>query len=279
MEKLNFLLAQWAHLPPQGSDAWLAARRTRIGGSEIASAIGQSPYEKPADYVAKKRSAHRFTAAACTFGRVMEPVAKRIIEGLLDTVVHELGAVPSTRFPMCYSPDGLLLLNDELKLLEIKCPFRRSRLVEVPKHYLCQVQSGMNILPCESTLFYQFRFRSCRIEDMGTSVKYNRWMHTESYKRCPKIKPLRWGYLHWEADSDLIDLGALGKEDTHNLCVVDRLGTATQHWETTELPDEGYILPWKLFDYTTVDVPRDPDFLERHADRLWDIHRQLLPDE
>ncbi len=275
MEKLLFLKAQWSHLPVQGSEAWLASRRTRIGGSEIASAIGMSPYQKPAELIASKIGNKRIKSAACTFGRVFEPVAKEYIEEALACEIHELGAVPSTRFPMCYSPDGLVVLGDVIKLIEIKCPFRRSKLAAVPEHYECQVQAGMNILPCESTLFYQFRFRACRVADLGPSNRYNRWLHTESYKRCPRSVPLRWGFLHFDADCDLIDLGALEKETAHKLCFVDRL-TPSIHWESKDLPREGYVLPWKLFDFSMVELQRDSGFLDRHAETLWETHRKLL---
>lgn len=275
MEKLIFLQRTWSHLPVQGSDEWLASRRTRIGGSEIASAIGLSPYQKQGDLVASKKENRRLRNAACTFGRIFEPVAKQHIEQALGVVINELGAVPSTRFPMCYSPDGLVVLGDTLKLIEIKCPFRRSKLETVPEHYACQVQAGMNILPCESTLFYQFRFRACRMEDLGMSDKYNRWLHTESYKRCPRSMPLRWGFLHFDADTDQIDLGALTKEDAQKLCTVDRMAPTIQ-WESRDFPQEGYVLPWKLFDVTEVEIPRDPEFLNRHSEKLWETHRLLL---
>lgn len=274
MEKLAFLKTQWAHLPPQGSEEWLQSRRTRIGGSEIASAIGVSPFQMPHELITSKLENKRFKAAPCTFGRIMEPVAKEFIQRHYGWEIHELGAVPSTRFPMCYSPDGLCVDENELKLIEIKCPFRRSKIGNVPDHYRCQVQAGMNILPCEEAYFLQFRFRACKIADLGKSVKYNRWMHTESYKRCPEKKPVAWGYLHFDADTDLIDLGALQKEDVDKLCTVDNM-KATLHWESKDMPLEGYVLPWKLFDHSFVRVPRIPLFLDNHCETLWSTHTAL----
>ncbi len=274
MHKLNFIVNQWSHLPVQGSQEWLESRRTRIGGSEIASAIGLSPYQKREELVAAKLVPKRFKSAACSFGRAFEPVAKQFIEETDGLDIRELGAVPSTRYPMCYSPDGIFAVGEELVLLEIKCPFRRSDLRRVPEHYKCQVKAGMCILPCEETYFYQFRFRACSLAQLGGGKKYNRWLHVESYKRAPEASPIRWGYIHYDDDTDLIDLGCLNRDNESQLCVIERLDGVC-HWERKELPDSGYILPWKLFDVAMEKIPRDPAFLDDHSQVLWEIHKKL----
>lgn len=275
MQKLNFLQQNWSHLPAQGTDEWLASRRTRIGGSEMASAIGMSPYQSADDLVVVKCAAKKLKAAPCTFGRILEPVAKLIIEEDYYFKIHELGAVPSTRYPVCYSPDGLAVCEDKLKLIEIKCPFRRSKLETIPPYYLCQVQTGMNVLPCEETLFFQFRFRLCPLAVLGNSKKYNRWLHTESYRRCAEETPSKWGWLHFEDECDMTDLGELHRDNADTLCIVDGLSAEIHMGTPDRVPDTGYVVPWKLFNHTCVRVPRDPMFLETHAETLWTLHSRL----
>ena len=286
--KLAYLKSQYCNLAPQGSEAWLQSRRTKIGGSEVAAAIGKSPYQKPKQLTDNKKSMARIRAAPCTFGHMFEPLAKTIIEQELRTEIHELGAVPSSRYPICYSPDGLVVQkvkssktakskhqeSEELNLIEIKCPFRRSRLDTVPDHYLCQVLTGMCVLPCEKTLFYQFRFRICRQKDIGPSEKYNRWLHVEAYKRCPDVKPLRWGFMHFPGPLRLQDLGALRKENADDLCDFQRREREV-FWESKDYPKTGYVMGFKLFDMSCVEVPRQPAFLDEHADTLWKIHSTL----
>lgn len=275
MEKLAYLKSQYGHLPAQGTPEWLESRRTKIGGSEVASAIGECPYRKPTELVDCKKNQKFVRNAACTFGHVFEYVAKQVIKAEYAHEVHEMGAIPSSRWPVCYSPDGVIVDGDDLVLVEIKCPFRRSKIAEVPPHYLCQVQTGMSVLPCDRCNFYQFRFRICSIAQLGGSVKYNRWMHCESYKRAPNKSPIRWGFLHIPADTDLIDLGALSRDHEEKLCIINGLRNKL-YFETKEMPFSGYVLPFKLFEMSLVEVPRDPAFLDKNGATLWKLHSDLV---
>ena len=244
----------------------------------MAAALGLSPYMTTEDLVTRKKKATKLRAAACTFGRVMEDVAKQVIKDVYGYEIEELGAIPSTRYPLCYSPDGLVVCEDRLKLVEIKCPFRRSKLSEIPKYYLPQIQTGMNILPCEEALFYQFRFRCCKHTELGASTKYNRWLHSESYKRCPVSTPTHWGWIHFEDECDMIDLGALQPHEEENLCSVEGLDACMHRGKPERWPDTGYVLPWKLFDHTCARVPRDAHFLEEHSAEIWDAYKRLCED-
>ena len=274
MHKLKFLKEQYAHLPAQGTDEWLKSRRTKVGGSEIAAVIGKCPYKKPAALIKQKKECTFIKSAACTFGRVMEDVAKHILAEDEGLDIHELGAIPSSRYPMCYSPDGVVVIGDDLKLIEIKCPFRRSKLDNVPDHYNCQIQAGMNILPCEEALFIQFRIRICTIRQLGHGKKYNRWVHVESYKRCPDKEPTHWGFLHFRSRRPLTDLGALGKDNILSLCKIDRM-SFTIHMGSVDFPMNGFVIPFKVFGYTIINVPRDPTFLAKNQDALWNAHKAL----
>lgn len=274
MHKLQFLRDAYGHLPPQGSDAWLQSRKTKIGGSEMATVLSRNPYMKSCKFVESKKTAKWSESAPCTFGRVFEVVAKQHM-AQHGVTIHELGAIPSPRLPVCYSPDGVIVEEDDLVLLEIKCPWRRRKIGTVPDQYMCQIQTGMNILPCDRCYFYQFRFRLCVWEDLGPSVRYNRGIHYEWYKNCPPKKPLRWGYIHWPGKERLEDLGALTADTADNLCVIVKRRMEI-HWESTEVPQGGYVLPFKLFDETKLEVDRDQGFLDDCAGSVWDVFKQLL---
>lgn len=278
MDKVKFLKEQYGHLPAQGTDAWRESRRTKVGGSEMAAVLGKSPYIKSDQIIARKKCDFRLdNSAACTFGRVFEDVALHHIEVTEQTKVHHLGAIPSSRFPVVYSPDGVIAKGDDLVLVEIKCPFRRSKIEDVPAHYLCQVLTGMCVLPCVYANFYQFRFRCCRVSDLGPSQRYNRWLHFESRKRCPDKTPLAWGFLHWDEDTDLIDLGALGGDASTQLCFVNGKEFTIHHGDD-QLPLSGYVLPWKLFEFTVNRVERQDDFLISHEKELWAVYKRLIED-
>lgn len=274
MLKLQFLLSRVASQAKQDNDEWKASRKTKIGGSEVAGALGLSPYESKDDMVASKRSYKRKVSAACVFGRLFERVGRYIIQDTENIKVHRVGALASTRYPVCYSPDGVIIDGDELKLVEIKCPYKRSRIGTVPAHYRIQVLTGMEIMPCESAVFYQFRFRICRISDIGPTPNYNRGMHTEGYVRCPSVAPVRWGYLvfNWPCR---LDLGALTANTDDQICLFQRK-RASVVFEQKDIPETGAIMGWKLFEATRTDIPRDPGFLDKNSASLWDTHGALV---
>lgn len=275
MIRLNYLTEQYAHLPPQGTSEWLENRKTKIGGSEVASVLGQCKYRSRSKLLEDKKTSAWTSNACCVFGNLFEPVAKHVLLKDLEIEVKEMGSVPDTRFPVAYSPDGLFVKDDKLVLLEIKCPFRRYKLDTIPKHYLPQIKTGMCVLPVDSALFVQMRFRICRLGQIGPSQGYNRWCHLESRKRMPDMDPVHWGYIHFPSDCPLADLGSVGKEDIEDLVLFkDKVHTVV--YESMDLPTTGVILGWKLFSYTTIDVERDPDFLDEHKEELWSFFNELV---
>ncbi len=273
MHKLKFLIEQYGHLPKQGTDAWLQSRKTKIGGSEVAAVMGKSHFCTYDELIANKKAAQPLVTAACTFGRVFEIVAKQHLASKGDEI-HELGAIPCSRYPVCYSPDGVLVVDDDLVLVEIKCPWRRKHIEEVPVQYMYQIQTGMSVLPCEKCVFLQFIFRLCRVEDLGFNERYNRYLHFDSKKTMPPSKPRRWGFVHFAADTDLIDMGRLEPDTADNLCIADTL-VAEVHWESHDIPTSGYVMPFKLFHETALTVARDAGFLDRIGKTLWQTHLKL----
>lgn len=274
MNRLRYLQQCFFGLPPQGSAAWLESRRSRLGGSEVAAALGRCKYQSRDKLIASKRAQTRLVNAACTFGTIFERVAKEFLAQEKEWEIHELGAVPSARFPVAYSADGLVVEGEKLVLLEIKCPFRRSSIQTVPAHYLPQVLSGLAILPCDEAAFLQFRFRMCRRSDIGGNRRYNRWIHVESRQRAPDAAPLRWGYLHWDGPDPVIDLGALTKVSQDGVCVVRRRPFAVR-WEAQPTETSGFLMGFKLFGWTDNRVPPEKDYLEAHQATLWECFDAL----
>lgn len=274
MQQLKYLQMQYSNLPEQGTDAWLQSRRTKIGGSEIASVLGKCPYKSYSKYIEDKKANAFKNNAACTFGHLLEPVAKHIMEEEQGIKIHEMGAIPATNFPICYSPDGVIVRDDKLILLEIKCPFRRYKLSVIPPHYLNQVKTGMCVLPCHECEFHQFRFRICKAHQINKGVEYNRWMHTEARKRVPDCIPLRWGYFHFHSKCKMHDLGQLRKETSDDL-VYFKNWKHTIYYEKSELPKTGYVLGWKLFEMTSQIIDRDPMFLEDNKEKIWEAFAEL----
>jgi len=285
--RLSYIKTLEIRLAPQGSDLWLENRLNQFGGSELASVFGSCPYKKRKDLISEKVNKKRFKAAACSFGRVMEDVAKKYLREYLDYKIYDFGAIKSSSYPVAYSPDGIIHREDELILLEIKCPWRRYKLEEIPKHYLPQIMGGMSILPVDYCEFIQFRFRLCSVWDIGPSHKYNRWLHYEGQKRVPNTDPIIYGYIQFSESATMlnsnnnkvtfIDLGRCSPDNEELIADLPKVEKRNIFInEIPRRPFRGQILGFKLFDMTTKKVKRDPMYLENKSKELWEGYKELL---
>lgn len=274
MNKLQKLLTAHQGLPAQGTAEWLAGRRYRLGGSEMAAALGVCPYRSREKLVEEKVHRQFTGSAACTFGTLFEPIAKHYIRKQEDVTIWEMGSVPHETLPIAYSPDGLIVKNDTMILLEIKCPFQRRKYDVVPKQYFPQINTGMEVLDCPVSWFYQLRFRLCKLQDIGPNPRFNRWLHYEGRNKVPDEVPTGWGYVHFEAPCPLDDLGKLGRPDMDVLMDFRRLPHKV-YYETADLPNGGVVMGFKLFEVTRHEVQRDEGYLERHKEQIMKVAEML----
>jgi len=141
-----------AHSPP-----WYLARVGRIGGSDIATACGWSPWHSRAELLEEKSAVQPATAstAAQERGNMLEPAALAWLsarkgvgydaEASVTTWLHE------TLDWAMFTPDGI---TEDGELVEIKTTSDRSidrgwgraGTDQVPLYYAAQVQWGLGIL-------------------------------------------------------------------------------------------------------------------------------------
>lgn len=146
----------------QRSDAWKAARKWRLTGSNFGAAAGHNPYKSPEGLVVDMLWGNFTGNAATEWGTQYEPVACAMYEARMrqqwpDFVVQHKGliVIPDTPF-IGVSPDGLCRYWDAAAghyvtfLLEIKCPFRwkQDKFYDghVPTYYYDQIQGIMGFL-------------------------------------------------------------------------------------------------------------------------------------
>lgn len=140
----------------QRSDEWLALRGTMLTASDLASAIGDNPYEKPSDLLLKKCGAVKWGGNAATaHGTLLEPIARDLYDARYTRKSHEIGLVqhPEHKW-LGGSPDGV---TEDGRLIEIKCPLTRKITPAVPKYYLPQIQLLLEVLDLEVCDFIQYR--------------------------------------------------------------------------------------------------------------------------
>lgn len=271
MHKLDYYKNKFSDLYTQGSSQWLKGRASCFGGSEMSTILGENTYETCENLLQKKIYLQIDIADTTQWGHWFENVSKFYIQQKWGEI-HEFGSIPHPYYPVCYSPDGLLVIDNELVLLEIKNPIMRG-INKIPEHYFPQVKSGMCILNVKYTLFAQFRFRRCSLETPVNNYIYDRHYHKEYRKRCKDQKPISWGYLYWEGENKLVDLsqykdmvGKLGNRASRNPKI---------YIETEFNPTKGYILKWKLFECVYASIPPDHFYLSDREDELWELYNLL----
>lgn len=141
----------------QRSEEWLELRKNVLTASDVPTAIGENPYQKPFDLLLKKcGKGEPFTGNFATaHGNKFEDEARILYEQKYNEKVHEIGLYihPTIKW-LGGSPDGV---TESGKLVEIKCPLSREIKDEVPIHYMGQIQICMEVLDLESCDFIQYK--------------------------------------------------------------------------------------------------------------------------
>jgi len=268
MYKLEYYQSKFKNLFEQGSDDWLEGRRFAFGGSEIAAVLDADPYTKFTDLLQKKKTRENIKEDNTEWGKMFEPVSKIFITLEQEKKIHEFSSIPHCFFPVCYSPDGVLVDGDDLVLLEIKNPIRRG-VGYIPEYYLHQIKTGMCILNVKHTLFAQFRFRRCVIWTDPDSHSFDRFYHKD-FKTRP-MKPVTFGYLFWPGQNELVDLATKERMIDHipkgkpQIIIADR----------TFKPNSGYVLMWKLFEIKYDKILPEADYLQKNEKKLWQKYENL----
>ena len=140
----------------QRSEEWLKLRGKMLTASDLATAIGLNPYEKPKDLILKKCGKKKFDGNRATeHGNKYEDEARDIYCTQYGEVSHEIGLHPHPVYDwLGGSPDGI---TESGKLIEIKCPLSRKITPEVPIYYMPQLQLLMEILNLEEAVFIQYK--------------------------------------------------------------------------------------------------------------------------
>lgn len=147
---------------PQRTPEWLGYRRNRVTGSNFGSAAGHNPYSTPIQLVTESLWREFVGNAACDWGTKYESTARdeyvawlrsqAAMAGEIDPNgiwCDETGLMVVKSWPFAgISPDGIVHMGDgTLRLLEIKCPFKK-RLYgpAIPSYYYDQVQGIMGLM-------------------------------------------------------------------------------------------------------------------------------------
>lgn len=270
MHKLEYLKCKFSNMHKQGTDEWLQSRMFSFGGSEIGTLLNKNRYKTRENLFRDKINKVNETDDPRHWGNLFEPVAKIFICIQRKCEIHDFGSIPHPYYPICYSPDGVMVEGDDLVLLEIKNPIWRGVGV-VQENYQIQVKTGMCILPVKHCLFAQFRFRRCPIYTDPHDKSFDRDYHRESVTRAKPKTPILFGYMYWDGPEELIDLGSVPEIYKHTL-----------HQKSPRIilneifhPITGMVLMFKLFEVSYEIIPAEPDFLSKQDKTWWTYYKEL----
>lgn len=270
--KLYYLKKNYDQLARQGSEAWFEGRRTRFGGSEIGTVVSASKGLE--NFCINKVKAKTFLNLYCWWGTEFENVAKKYYEYKHTLKIHEFGAIPSSNFPVAYSPDGVIVMNNDLYLIEIKCPFLRHLNTEtkIQKNYALQVQMGMQIIPCDQTIFLQFKFRKCSYEELFKPGQYDKKFHNEHEKDLEEQIEIFSGAFFWETNNFIQEkVHKFHKPSNVYLSFYDKA-----FYKQINLKDKGYVMYFKCLYIKEDVIVKDPTFDKQYQDILWQNYNVLI---
>lgn len=270
--KLLYLKRNYYNLARKDSISWVTGRQTRFGGCEIGKIIKR----RHKSVIKSKISAIKFKPKRnlyCAWGLTFEEVAKIYLKHQQKLEIFEFGAIPSSQLPIAYSPDGVFInpKDDDLWLLEIKCPFSRHLDDEksISSEYIHQVQSGMNILPCDKTKFIQFKFRRCREVDVSDPQKYSRRFHRDFRKHDKEKDMLWWGVLIWKTNEGYRERFLETKPDIILCSFKDDMKTIENMTDIT-------ITFFKCFYIKEETIHKDQHWIKNNEHQIWKSYNKLM---
>lgn len=195
------LAARYSGAPVQRTEAWHQARLGRVGGSELAAAMGLNPYCSPAQLLAKKcgLGGRDDPGTPCHWGTLFEAVTERFVSRDCGAPLHgsniHIDGGPLGCPGFSNSPDGFCCLRLEGRrilgagepagprtrvvaaLMEFKAPFRRSLKGQIPGYYLPQVWSGLHLSGAEVGCYVEALYRVCTLRQLEDGGRYNTYFH------------------------------------------------------------------------------------------------------
>jgi hypothetical protein len=226
--RLNNLIDQFVALfnndVKQRDSNWYKLMGITIGGSEIASIMGLSPFTSFYKVVESKieickglKQWNDIDTLSCWWGTVFEGIITKYVEFDLGNKIKGANICIQKYEGHRNSPDGYMIVHfykedgqyciwttdldksiielSIIVLIEFKCPITRKVTGDIPKYYVPQVLSGLSVSPIAyKGLFVDALFKKCSIKDLGNNPTYDYNFHKKNIKSCTGL-PIAWGSI------------------------------------------------------------------------------------
>lgn len=219
MESLNVLLNRYSNQPKQKSPEWLKYRSTRIGGSEMHNVCKLSKTNAKSFIKSKLNTdvEKKKFIPNCEFGNLFEQEICSYSGSKFNTKIHNIEVVPYPYLNMvCYSPDGLAVINDELVLFEFKCPITRIPSNNIKYEYDCQINTGLTVLRnCNKCYYCEGEFKKCKLSDLHNYTEFNTEYHRYNNDRDFTSLYNTYGLIYIYSDKKHDKISDIGTYNTY----------------------------------------------------------------
>lgn len=180
-QKVKDLIAN-ASGEAQRSAEWYEKRNTCVTASDIASILGDNKYKSAKQVLVEKCGERKFFGNSFTeWGNKYEPIATALYEFIYKVRVYEANLLIHKVFKYIgASCDGFVIdeNNKDGHLIEIKCPVNREIIHgTVPKHYLAQPLTQMEVTKVSKCAFFECKFEEYQSEADFIADAQAPWPH------------------------------------------------------------------------------------------------------
>lgn len=230
--------------PVQRTKEWYDLIQVSFGGSDQAAVSGRIKGKDWATMIASKVGLVPFSGILATrLGTFTEKAICHLLEMVLDMKIEEIQSIVGPAEYQRFSPDGVAVAHIKFNgvrqwlvlLIEIKSPYSRIPIGEIPIEYTFQLKTGMCTLPeVDLSLFSNCMIRICNRDNYEFSPVYSKHVYPLDVKNnVEPVDPIAMGTMiifqtkeqsdrlkFYNYADDTIDNNDSNSDDGNNGCVV-----------------------------------------------------------
>jgi len=149
---------------------WFKIREKKISGTNISTIINIDNYKNANQLLNDKiHGLNKIDNIFTRHGNKFENIAINILEKKLNINIQEIGFKLSDKYNFLgATPDGITIFNNEICLVEIKCPLTR-KISGIPSfNYYTQIQTQLEVFNLDKCLFFECNLKEITKDDFLT---------------------------------------------------------------------------------------------------------------
>ena len=160
---------------------WYDTREKMITGTDLSTIIGVNAHDDINSLYNRKINNIRSIDNTNTMhGKKFEDCAIKILEKMRNIKINEIGfkVHPEKKY-LGATPDGITIEDEQLKLIEIKCPTNRNINGLLPFYYYSQIQLQLYVCQLDECLYFECDFEEITKEQYDNETEYEKGYITE----------------------------------------------------------------------------------------------------